>query len=38
MRILVAEDEPSLHAQFADSLRANGYVVDTASDLSLIHI
>lgn len=32
MRILVVEDEPSLQAQLADSLRANGYVVDTASD------
>lgn len=32
MRILIVEDELSLQAQLAKSLRDNGYVVDTASD------
>ena len=32
MRILIVEDEPSLQAQLAESLRESGYVVDTASD------
>lgn len=32
MRILIVEDEPSLQEQLAESLRAEGYVVDTASD------
>ena len=32
MRILIVEDEISLQGQLADSLRSNGYVVDTASD------
>lgn len=32
MRILIVEDEPSLQQQLADSLRDEGYVVDTASD------
>ncbi len=32
MRILIVEDEPALQQQLADSLRDNGYVVDTASD------
>ncbi len=32
MRILIVEDEPSLQQQLADSLREQGYVVDTASD------
>lgn len=32
MRILIVEDEPALQQQLADSLREQGYVVDTASD------
>ena len=32
MRILVVEDEPQLQAQLAEALRAQDYVVDTASD------
>jgi len=32
VRILIVEDEPSLQAQLAESLRESGYVVDTASD------
>jgi len=32
MRILIIEDELSLQQQLADALRAEGYVVDTASD------
>lgn len=32
MRILIVEDEPLLQQQLADSLRSEGYVVDTASD------
>ena len=32
MRILIVEDELALQTQLADSLRDNGYVVDTASD------
>jgi len=32
MRILVVEDDPDLQRLLADSLRDNGYVVDTASD------
>ena len=32
MRILVIEDELSLQAQLAETLRDNDYVVDVASD------
>ncbi|MCH2191617.1 MAG: response regulator transcription factor [Gammaproteobacteria bacterium] len=32
MRILIVEDEQALQTQLAESLRGNGYVVDTASD------
>jgi len=32
MRILIIEDEQNLQQQLADTLRAEDYVVDTASD------
>lgn len=32
MRILIVEDEPSLRAQLAETLRDNDYVIDTAQD------